>query len=125
MLNTLFIENNLNFPTLNNEFHQSEIENAFYESMLIYSIRHLKVFENISQENILNAIQKALQICQQAGINSKHHFKKIYVFDSTRGNLFVDWRMSKTGFNLLIIQIPTTSKKLASWILKIAEQNDQ
>lgn len=117
------IENNIYFPSINNEFSQSEIENAFYESMLIYSISHLDVFENVSQENILVALQKSLQVCHLAGINSKHHFKKIFVFDSINETLLVDWRMSKTGFNLLIIQMPSHHEKLATWIWKLAERN--
>ena len=69
----------------------------------------------------MEALQKSMQVCHLAGINSKHHFKKIFVFDSSIGTLLVDWRMSKTGFNLLVIQIPLADQKVAAWLWKLAE----
>ncbi len=109
------------YPAISNENLYIENENTFYDSMLLYSFRHLKSIEGISQEDLLEALQKSLQICRLAGINPKHHFKQIYVCDSVIGTLIVDWRMSKTGFNLLIIQMPSANQKLASWRWKLAD----
>jgi len=40
-----------------------EFEEALYNSMLHYSLRHLAFTGNVSQENISDALQKVLQIC--------------------------------------------------------------
>jgi hypothetical protein len=76
---------------------------------------------NITQGSTFEALKKSLQICHLADINSKHHFKQIYIFDATTGTLHVDWKMSKTGFNLMMIQIASTNKQFALWLWKLAE----
>ncbi|MBC7412779.1 MAG: hypothetical protein H7331_10050 [Bacteroidia bacterium] len=111
----------IHYPSIRNEFSKNEIENTFYDAMLIYSLRHISFLDNFSDENIVEALQKSMQVCHLAGINSKHHFKKIFVFDLTVGTLLVDWRMSKTGFNLFIIQMPSANEKVASWLWKLAD----
>lgn len=109
------------YPSIHNAFAQNKFENTLRDATLIYSLKHLAFLHNVSPENIVDAVQKSMQVCHLAGINSKHHFKKIFVFDLTMGTLLVDWRMSKTGFNLLIIQIPSVNEKVASWLWKLAE----
>jgi hypothetical protein len=113
------------YPLINTDFLHDEIENAFHDSLLCYSFRHLTYIEGISQENLLEALQKSLLVCRLAGINSKHHFKQIFVFDSVIETLLIDWRMSKTGFNLLIIQMPFANEQLASWLWKLADYKTQ
>ncbi len=114
-------DNIIYYPSITDGFLQSEVENTFYDAMLIYSLRHLSFLEDVSEENILAALQKSLQICHLAGVNSRHHFKQIFVFDLNKGMLHIDWRMSKTGFNLLIIQMPSANVNLASWLWKLAD----
>ena len=58
----------------------SQFEEAFYNSKLQYSFRHLAFLENVSSENMMDALQKSMQICDLLEINSKQHFKKVYVF---------------------------------------------
>lgn len=107
------------YPSVYNKFDQDEVY-ALADGMLIYSMNHLAYFENISEANILEALQKALQLCHLAGMNSKHHFKQIFLFDSTAECLLIDWRMSRTGFNLVILQLPSPNKNIANWVSKLA-----
>jgi hypothetical protein len=97
-----------------------EFEEAFYNSLRQYSLRHLPFVEDISQENILEALQKSLQICHLAGINSKQHFKKIYVYDADGRSMDIDWRITKRGVNLMITQMPSVNEKTARWIWELA-----
>ena len=101
-------------------FKESDFEEAFYNSKLVYSLRHLAFNKDISQEIIAEALQKSLQVCFLAGVNSKHHFKKIFVFDSNTGSLYTDWLMSKKGFNLMMTQIPLQNENLARWLWQLA-----
>lgn len=102
-------------------FFENGFEDAFYNSRLRYSLRHVAIIGNISQENIREALQKSLQVCRLAGINGKHHFKKIYVFDSTFGIMHTDWLMSKNGFNLMVMQMPSLTEPMARWLWELAD----
>lgn len=98
----------------------NRFEEAFYQSKLIYSIRHLQLGGDFAQQDIEEALQKVLQICQLVRINSKHHFKQIFVFDADKNTIYVDLRMSKSGFNLIMMQLPSTNKKMAHWLVELA-----
>jgi hypothetical protein len=106
--------------TRNYQIHIMDFEEAIYNSKLHYSLLHLSFAENISLENILEALQKSLQICQLAGIETKHHFKQIYIYDLTNKTMLIDWRMSKKGFNLMVMQFPSLNKKEALWLWELA-----
>lgn len=99
----------------------SEFEDAFYNARRRYSLRHLVFSGDVTQENILDALQKSIQICRLAGINSRHHFRKIYVYDAALNNMTIDWRMSKKGVNLMVMQLPSLNEKLARWLWKLAD----
>ena len=101
----------------------TDFEEAVYDSMLIYSLRHLAFAGNLSQQHILNSLQRVLQICALAGINSKHHFKQVYVFDDNTAALYLDRKMSKKGFNLIIMQMPSLNQEMAHWLWQLAEQD--
>jgi hypothetical protein len=96
-------------------------EEAYYDSRLRHSLRHLATIENISEELIREALQKSLEVCCILGIKSDRHFKKIYVFDARVGSLHTDWMMSRNGFNLMIMQIPSMNTKITQWLWELAE----
>jgi hypothetical protein len=108
------------FRTNDYLIHLTDFEEAIHNSKLHYSLRHLTFDDDISSENILESLQKSLQICQLAGIESKHHFKKIYVYDSDLKTLQIDWKMSKVGFNLMVMQFPSLNQKKAIWLWELA-----
>ncbi|WP_435353063.1 hypothetical protein [Emticicia sp. SJ17W-69] len=98
-----------------------EFEDAFYNSLRRYSLRHLPFVEEVSQEKILEALQKSLQVCQLAGINSKQHFKQIYIYDDNIKTIHIDWKMSKRAVNLMATQIATLNEKTARWLWELSE----
>ncbi len=104
-----------------NQCASNEFEDAYYSSKLKYSLGHLTFIGNISHEFAMEALQKSLQVCYLAGINSKHHFKQIYIYDLNTGMLHIDWLMSKNGFNLMVIQIPSSNEKMARWLWELAD----
>ena len=111
----------IHHPSGKHSFASSEFEEALYASMLRYSLRHLTLSGNMSQEHITEALQKALQVCYLAGINSKYHYKQIYVFDTTTGVLYIDWLMSKKGFNLMMMQFSSFNENMARWLWQLAD----
>ncbi len=98
----------------------SFIEEAFYDSKRQYSLRNLPLTDDISQELIIEALQKSFQVCHLAGINSSHHFKKIYVYDADISTMHIDWRMTKKGINLMVTQMSSLNEKTACWLWEMA-----
>ena len=106
----------LGFINLN---HLDFFQDAYYNSKLIYSLQDLSFDENPLPIDIINALQKSIQICQLSGIQSEHHFKKIFVYDTETKSIRVDWKMSQNGYNLMIMQLPFLNEKIANrlWFL--------
>jgi hypothetical protein len=98
------------------QFDSLGLEDVFYNSKLTYSIRQLSVLDGYSTELIVEAFQKSLRVCYLLGINSNHHFKKVYVYDTKMGVLQIDWLMSRNGFNLMVMQMPSLNEKMARWL---------
>ena len=99
----------------NNEFAE-----AYIHSTSKYSLKHLAFIEELSREDLLEALDKSLMICCLTGVRTADHFKQIYVFDAETNLLQSDWLMSKKGLNLMIIQMPGLNSNKAKWIWKLA-----
>ncbi len=96
-------------------------DDKFYNPKLKYSLHHLAFIGNVSNEIIITALKKSLQICYLANINSHEHFKQVYLFDEKDGTLRTDCFLSKNGFNLMLMQISSVNEKLAVWLWKLSE----
>lgn len=101
---------------------QNEFEDALYHSMLQYSLRHLPITEDVGQEKVMEALQKSIRLCSLAGVESKQHFKRRYIFDENTATLHTDWLMSKKGLNVMVMQIPTLNERMARWLWELAEE---
>ena len=100
----------------------NDFAEAYIHSTLKYSLRHLLyIEENVSREDMLEALHKSLLICCLTGVKVAHHFKQIYVFDAETNLLQSDWLMSRNGLNLMIIQMPGLNINKAKWIWRLAE----
>jgi len=104
------------------QFANSEFEEALHHSMLQYSLQHLPIIEDIEQEKIMEALQKSILICSLAGIESKQHFKRRYIFNENTATLHIDWLMSKKGLNVMVMQIPIVNEQMARWLWELAEE---
>jgi hypothetical protein len=102
------------------QFSVNEFNDDFYNPKLKYSLRHLAFIGNIPNETLVEALKKSLQICYLANINGKQHFKQVYLFNEAANTLQVDCFMSKNGFNLMLMQMPSVNEKLAVWLWKLS-----
>jgi hypothetical protein len=114
-------DENMLFPLRGNQFMMNEFEEALHNSMRRYSLRHLDFMEDVSEEQIMEALQKSMQVCRLAGVNSVQHFKKIYVYDSEVSTMHIEWRMTKKGLNLMVMQSPSMNERLARWLWELAD----
>jgi len=111
---------NESLPSIKNQFANNTIDDILNEAMLLYSLQHVVKITQLPQAEIMASLNKALRICYLAGVNSRHHFKQIFLYDLTKGIVQIDWMLSKTGLNLVIIQIASADEKMAVWLWKLA-----
>lgn len=104
-----------------NPISMKDFEETFLASMRRYSMRHLPLTQEISQDNILEALQKSLKVCQMAGIDGTHHFKKVFVYDSNVHTVQIDWQMTKKGLNLMAMHSPQMNERMARWLCQMAD----
>lgn len=103
------------------DFVIAEFEEAYYNSKKLYSINQLTITGSYSEEQVIEALNKALLLCKLAGININQHFKRVYVYDAKNETLFADYRMSKRAFNLLMMQSPTINENRARWLWELSD----
>jgi hypothetical protein len=111
----------IRYSLTQNQKAAADFENALHDSLCKYSFRNLPFFEKITEEIIQEALQKSIQICQLAGVNSQYHFKKVYVYDDLQHSITIDWKMSKKAINLMITQINQPDYNTAKWIWKLVD----
>ena len=109
-------------PYTANEYSKNlkDFQAAAYNAGTEYSLYNLVLTENISPENTAEALRKALELCLLAGIDDKYHFRKIYIYDATVKTLLPDWRMSRNGFNMVVMQLPLQNQKRARWLWRLS-----
>jgi hypothetical protein len=109
------------FATKNYLSFLKDLKESILHSNLKYSIADLQLIQEMPNYEIEESIINAIAICHLVGIESKFHFKKIYVFDINYNTINIDWRMSKKGFNLVIMQFQKLNQKKAIWLWKLAD----
>ena len=107
-------------PACRHQFASWGLEDVFYNSKLTYSIRNLSFTGSFTTEVIIESLQRSIRVCNLLGIDSRHHFKKIYLYNPQIGVLEIDWMMSKIVFNLMIMQLPSLNEKMAEWLWELA-----
>ena len=98
-----------------------DLKESILYSNLKYSISDLQLIQELPNYEVEDFIKNAISICHLLGIESKYHFKKIYVFDINHKTINIDWRMSKKGFNLVIMQFQKLNQKNATWLWQLAD----
>lgn len=99
----------------------ADFEEVVQGSMLRYSMRHLVSAGISSRESFNKALANAMQVCDYAGINIAHHFRRVYVFDAETASIDTDWWMSRQGFKLIIMQYPHINERLARWLWEFSD----
>jgi hypothetical protein len=81
---------------------------------LRYTTGHL-VMAGVTPEEVSEAISKAMQVCHFNGIDPSGHFHAMYVFNEKTHNTYCDWRMSRQGFALVLMNVPAINSVIARW----------
>ncbi|MFW6389290.1 MAG: hypothetical protein ACOCZI_01520 [Marinilabiliaceae bacterium] len=57
-------------------------------------------------EEIYDAVSRAMQIMGRSGYPLRQHFKKIYVWDESTGAVQPDWKLSRMAMALTVLNGP-------------------
>lgn len=75
--------------------------NSLEQRKLKYYASDIFEHDDVTEEEINEAVQRAMQICSSMNISIAHHFKTIYkAIDEEIG---IDWKMSVLGVYLVMI----------------------
>lgn len=86
--------------TFRNEVLQ-RLQESIMDRELHYFASELTELGVMENDDMLQAINRAMQICRTNGIPVRAHFKSIYL--SRGGQLFADWRLSDLGRKLVLL----------------------
>jgi hypothetical protein len=75
---------------------------------------------NVHPDDIKLAVKKAILSIEKAGINSKKHFQP--VISVKNGESFLDCRLSKLGYSLVLLNAEPKSEYIANFQVKVANQ---
>jgi hypothetical protein len=67
-----------------------------------YSVQFLLRNNGIPRNNLFSAIKKAMELFSEAGINVRHHFKKIFVVNEDGTTTYVDWFLTQRALDLTL-----------------------
>lgn len=79
-----------------------------------YNTAHLAL-AGLKAGEIGQAINQAMKVCLFNGIDTAEHFRPFYVFDEKRGGTYCDWRMTRQGFTLVVLNAPVLHMTIAHW----------
>jgi hypothetical protein len=79
-----------------------------------YNTGHL-LLAGLSSDDIGYAMGRAMKVCKMNGIDPRDHFRSLYVFDEKNSFTYCDWKMTREGFTLVVMNSPSTNEAIAHW----------
>lgn len=89
-----------------------DFEDLMLSLQFKYNTIHLAL-AGIEPDDILASITRAMKICRLNGIDTTHHFRSLYIFDDDRANTYCDWRMTRQGFTLAVLNASNPNEAIA------------
>ena len=99
-----------------------EFTEMIHSLELKYNSWHL-LQAGIEPTAIHSAIEKAMHVCNLNGIDTDHHFRPFYIFNEEKATTYCDWRMTRQGFYLVLLNSPAETIQLAKWQWGLANLN--
>ncbi len=93
--------------------------NMYHTIHLKYNTQHL-LLAGLKSDEINTAVNRAMIVCKLNGVDTREHFKSVYVFDSVKNMVYYDWRMTRQGFALVIMNAPSENTTVARWQWELA-----
>lgn len=108
--------NDINITRYEISIHDAsdDFEDILHGLNFRYNAGHLAL-SGLNADDINEAISKAMKVCMLNGIDTSDHFRSLYIFDEHTGSTFCDWRMTRQGFTLVVMNTPATNEAIARW----------
>jgi hypothetical protein len=87
---------------VNNDY-SSVVEDAMNDQNLIFTGNSLRDIGFASYTEIEDAVQRARSVCTCSGLPVQQHFKTIFISDDDHHTVERDWKLSRLGFTLSIL----------------------
>jgi hypothetical protein len=97
-----------------NHHELDDFVEALHHIQFKYSSRQL-MLAGLSPDDIPAAIGRAMKVCRLNDVDTTDHFRTMYVFNKQTGTTYRDWRMTREGFMLAIMNTPANTLQLARW----------
>lgn len=79
-----------------------------------FNTNHL-LMAGIRPGEINEAVSRAMRVCRLNAVETTEHFRPLYIFDKDQGNTYCDWKMTRQGFTLVLMNAPVTHMAIAQW----------
>jgi hypothetical protein len=79
------------------------LEDALNERNLIFTAASLTNMGFESMDEIAQAVERAITICNCNGLSVTEHFKTVYISDHDSHTVRRDWKLSKLGYTLVMM----------------------
>ncbi|MEP1094192.1 MAG: damage-inducible protein D [Cyclobacteriaceae bacterium] len=77
--------------------------NAVEDMRFIFKASRLCEAGMTSSEELIRAVEQAMKVCIISGIPVRNHFKAFYIADEGQHDMTRDWKLSKLGFALVML----------------------
>jgi hypothetical protein len=100
---------------------QNDSFNQYLESLIDHKLKYLasdlSEYGAIPTAELRKAIERSIQVCKTTNISVRKNFKAVYI--STNGQLICDWRISKLGLELILLNADPSTEFVANYQLEI------
>lgn len=79
-----------------------------------YTTEHL-LKAGLRVDDLNMAINNAIKSCRLNGIDTEDHFRICYIFAESDQSVHWEWRFTKEGFTLIMMNAPCMGPTMAKW----------
>jgi hypothetical protein len=83
-----------------------------------FSSHHL-IMAGLHPGDIPESISRAMNVCTINNVDTKDHFRVLYLFNTEKEGLYSEWQMTREGFMLVVLNTPVINSSIARWQWKI------
>lgn len=102
-----------------NYFHEIA-EQLAEQNLVYYASEAAQLMQFESQDELNDAVKRAMEVCQCSGYSLKNNFKR--VFKSTPYGLVYDWKLSVLAYNLVMLNGSSMNRLVASLQVSILKK---
>ncbi len=108
------------YPLIESEI-LNELIDAIYDKDLRYRCSDLFQAGIVDEKIMANALKETMHTLKTSGLVPQHYMQRNFVTDIASGEVFFDWRLSKSAFLLTLLHAAGENQILYKWKKQIIE----